>query len=357
MSFVLSINGLNRNYQGWKSASLTRSIEQPAANFSFTAPHPQKDVKIRVQDEIEILINDIKQTQGTIFKITGTGDGDSASRTYSGRSLIADTIDSSAPLEPGLWQNVSAKVIINQLLKPFKITAEFLIEPKGETELRINPGDTVWQSIDKLLKKENLLAFEFKPGILTIDRAPETGSIATLEFGSQDIVSLQDYNLDMTNRFSSYTVIGEGLLGLPAAALGIATDSNIKNRPLIIQLSGNVDDARCQEAANYEMNVRAARSLNFSYMVPSWFTKNGDLWTPNNRVNIIDEENEIEGEHLLTSVTLNESEANEWAVLKFAPPESYTLKPPSAPASNELFSQPDSEQSRVGFFGPNDFFS
>jgi len=235
------------------------------------------------------------------------------------------------PLQPGLFQNVSAKEIIIQLLKPYAITPNFIIQPKGITELRTNPGDTVWSSIDKLLKKENLLAFELEPAILDITRAPESGSSASLEFGTQDILSLDSYNLNISNRFSSYTVIGEGILGGSFQAKGIAEDPFITNRSLVIQLSGNVDNARCEQVAIYEATVRAARSLSFSYRVPSWFNNQGKLWTPNQRISIEDNENNIQGEHLLTSVTLNETHENEWAVLKFAPPESYTLKPPPPP--------------------------
>ena len=337
MGFALTVNATNINYTDWTKASLTRSIEQPAASFSFSAPHPQKNVQIKVQDEIEISIDDKTQTQGKIFKIGGSSNADDATRSYSGRSSIADAIDSSAPLNPSLWKKVSAKNIINQLLKPYSIKAEFIVEPKGTTELRTNPGDTVWQAIDKLLQKENLLAFELKPGILTIDRAPDKDVFSSLEFGTQDILALEGYSLDISHRYENYTVIGEGALGGEAKAIRKATDENIKGRSLIIQLSGSVDNERCQITANYEAAVRAARSLSFSYRVPSWYTKDGDLWIPNKRVNIEDEENDINGEHLLTSVTLNETEEDEWAVLKFAPPESYTLKKPLPPTSDKLF--------------------
>ena len=335
MGFALTVNNNNVDYTGWKTAKLTRSIEQPAASFSFSAPHPQKNVQIKVQDEIEISIEGETQTKGKIFKIGGSSNSDDANRSYSGRSSIADAIDSSA--EPKLWQNISAKNIINQLLQPYPIKTEFIIEPQIKTELRVNPGDTVWQSIDKLLQKENLLAFELKPGILTIDRAPENNAFASLEFGTQDILSLDGYSLDITNRFENYTVVGEGILGSPASAIGKAIDNNIKGRSIIIQLSGNVNNERCQIVADYESAVRAARSLSFSYRVPNWYTNDGKLWIPNKRVNIEDEENDINGEHLLTSVTLNETGKDEWAVLKFAPPESYTLKKPLPPASDKLF--------------------
>ena len=336
MSFLFTVNG--KDYSDWTTASLTRSIEQPAASFSFSAPNPQKQVEVKAQDEIEISIDNNVETKGKIFKITGSGDGQDSVRGFAGRSTIADAIDSSAPLQPGLWENVSAKNIIEQLLKPYQITAEFLVETQGETQLRSNPGDAVWALIDKLLKKENLFAYELKPGILTVTRAPESGSVASLEFGTQDIRVISGYSLDITNRYSSYTVIGEGILGQPPVATGIAYDPNIKNRPLIIQLTGNVDSARCQQVADYEAAVRAARSLSFSYIVPNWYSNQGELWKPNQRVNIIDNENDINGEHLMTATTLTEDGEDEWAVLKFAPPESYTLKPPQPPASDNLFS-------------------
>lgn len=338
MSFALYVNGDNNSYTDWQSASLTRSIEHPAARFSFSAPHPQQNVNVKVQDTVEVEVDGTTETQGKIFSITGTGDSENATRSFNGRSTLADAIDSSVPLQPGLWENISSKQIIEQLLKPYPIKSEFLTLPEGTTGLRTNPGDTVFSSINKLLERENLLSFELKPGILTIDRAPESGSIDTLRFGTQDVVALAEFNLDISNRFHKIIVVGEGIFGSDMMASGQAIDETIdNNRTLVIQLSGNADNARCQQVADYEIAVRAARSFGFSYRVPTWYTSQQKLWLPNNRVNIEDDDNNINGEHLLVTVTLNETDEDEWAILKFAPPESYTLKPPQPPVEDSLF--------------------
>lgn len=109
---------------------------------------------------------------------------------------------------------------------------------------------------------------------------------------------------------------------------GVANAAGFGGRELVIQLTGDVTYDDCHKRAHYEKDVREARSLTFSYKVPSWYRKDGETWTPNTRVMIIDKENDINDEHLLATVRLTESIDEKWAVLSFVAPESYTLVPP-----------------------------
>lgn len=337
MSFSIEVEGDSKEYIQFQSASVTRSITQPVGIFSFTAPGPFKSVKIRAEDPVTIRADNVEILRGKVDDIKNKSDAGDNSRTYSGKSSMGQVAKSSAPLDPSEWKNANAGQIIQNLLKPFGITPRFDVKPQGNTNLTSTPGDTVWNLIDKLLARENLFAWEVEPKVLVITRAPLSGSVASLEYGTQQILKTENYKLDTSARFALYTVIGEATPPLTFRAQAQAKDNAIKTAELIIQLSGNVDDARCQQVANYEAQVRAARSLNFAYRVPSWYNNAGQLWKPNVRVNIEDEENEIFGEHLLTTVKLAEDQGDEWGILTFAAPGAYTAKPPEPPAGDTLF--------------------
>lgn len=337
MSFSIEVEGDSKEYIQFQSASITRSITQPVGIFSFTAPGPFNTVKIRAEDPVTIRVDNAEILRGKVDNIQNKSDAGNNSRTYSGKSSMGQVAKSSAPLDPAEWRNVNAGQIIQNLLKPFGITPRFDIRPQGNTDLTITPGDTVWNLIDKLLARENLFAWEVEPKVLVITRAPLSGSVASLEYGNQQILRTEKYSLDTSARFALYTVIGESTPPLPFRAQAQAKDKAITTGELVIQLSGDVDNPRCQQVADYEAQVRAARSLNFGYRVPNWYNNAGKLWEPNVRVNIQDEENEIFGEHLLTTVKLAENQGDEWAILTFAAPEAYTAKPPEPPAGDSLF--------------------
>lgn len=337
MSFSIEVEGDSKEYIEFQSASVTRSINQPTGIFNFTTPGPFDGINIRAEDAVTIRADNAEILRGKLDKIENKSDAGNSSRSYNGKSSMGAVVKSSARLDPSEWKNVNAGQIIQNLLQPFGITPRFDIQPQGNTDLTSTPGDTVWDLINKLLTRENLFAYEVEPKILVITRAPTSGSVASLQYGTQQVLKTEKYSLDTSARFALYTVIGEAAPPLTFRAQAQAKDTAIKTGELIIQLSGSVDDARCQQVANYEAQIRAARSLNFAYRVPNWYNNGGQLWEPNVRVNIEDEENQIFGEHLLTTVHLAENQGNEWGILTFAAPEAYTAKPPEPPAGDSLF--------------------
>jgi len=57
-------------------------------------------------------------------------------------------------------------------------------------------------------------------------------------------------------------------------------------RPLIIQAEGKMNRSRAQQRANWEANVRAARSQSVTLTVQDFVQGNGDLWDINQLVSV-----------------------------------------------------------------------
>ena len=310
---------------------------QPAISFSFGASK-QKNLKIFTGSKVSVFNDDELLCDGFINQITKSTDTDVDKVNYIGRSIIADVIDCTVAADVTNWLDASPKVIINDLLKPFNITADFTEEITDTIDFSTKPGDKVFSVIEELLSRYNFISFEKSPSVLTITKAVKSGNIGTLKFGNTtDILKLVNYQEDDSNRFSEYNVVGDTGVVIQTESGGKAVDETIKrHRPFTIQLDGEVTNKQCQERAEYERTIAAANSLSFSYLVPRWTAPNNKTWQPNTLINIIDDEHNLNGEYLLVSVTLKQNLKNKTAELTFAPPKSFTDKPPEEP-TQEFF--------------------
>lgn len=331
----LSLKLGSDQYINFKQVNILISMLQPAITFSFGSSK-QTNLKIFTGEKVSVFNDDELICQGFINQINKKTDTEIDSVNYSGRSVIADVIDCTVPKDPANWVEATPKIIINDLLKPFDITAEFVEEITDKIDFSTKQGDKIFTVIEELLSRYNFISFEKTPGILTITKAVTNGVIGALKFGdTTNILKLLDYQEDDSGRFSEYNVVGDSGVVLQTETKGQAKDETIKrHRPSTIQLEGDVTNEQCQQRAEYERTIAAANSLSFSYLVPGWIAPNNKTWEPNNLLNIIDDEHNLNGEYLLVSVTLKQNLKNKTAVLKFAPPKSFTAAPPVEPTKD-----------------------
>lgn len=324
-------------YINFKSVSILISMLQPAISFTFGSSK-QNNLKIFTGSKVSVFNDNELLCEGFINLINKTTDTEIDNINFAGRSLIADIIDCTVPENPANWEQATPKIIINDLLKPFGITADFPEKINDKIDFSTKPGDKVFTVIQELLSRFNFISFEKTPGVLTVTKAVSSGTIGSLKFGNtNDILKLVEYQQDDTNRFSVYNVVGDAGVIFQTETKGQAKDETIKRfRPLTIQLEGDVTNEQCQQRAEYERTIADANSLSFSYLVPSWTGPDNKTWQPNTLINIIDDDHNLNGEYLLVSVTLKQNLKNKTALLKFAPPKSFTAAPPVEPTKDFL---------------------
>lgn len=334
---TLVVNG--SEYGGWMAVSISAGIERQARDFtlSVTDRWPgATDIprSIKQGDLCEVYIGADKLLTGYVDATPLRYDGKSVSVGVKGRSKTADLVDCSAVHKSGQWRNARIERIAADLAAPFGI--EVIAEAStgaAITEHQIQPGETVFECIDRLLTLRQLLATDDAEGRMVFINAGSGGSAATaLKYGENILQA--DAPLDYKDVFSSYTVNGQRAgtdedYGDPASgATASAADASIKrHRPLVIVQHGQVNAQICADRARYERLMRAAKALETTYAVQGWRQADGSLWRPNQRVRVTDPVIGFDTELLIVEVTWSKSSDGTRTALRVGPEAGYIPTP------------------------------
>lgn len=295
---TLRVNGLD--YDGWKEVEIAAGIERQARDFSLSVTQRwpgATDIPrgIRQGDMCELFIGTDKLLTGYVDATPIHYDGGSISVGVKGRSKTADLVDCSAIHKAGQWCNTKIERIAADLAAPFGI--EVIAETStgaAIVEHQIDPGETVFESIDRLLTLRQLLSTDDAEGRMVFVNAGSGGAAETaLKYGENILEA--DAPLDYKGVFSSYMVNGqragtdEDYGEAVSGAAGSVSDSAIlRHRPLLIRQNGQANAQICADRARFERMHRAAKALETTYTVQGWRQANGSLWLPNQLVRVID---------------------------------------------------------------------
>ncbi|MBA4781160.1 phage baseplate assembly protein [Blastomonas sp.] len=338
---VLLLDGMI--YGGWTELTVRRALDTVHGEFDLRLASKERtdaaQWPLRAGAECSILAG--SQDAGFQTLITGYIDKLSASLTdrehsigISGRDRTADLVDCSAVHKPGSWRNVPLKTIVDDLVRPFGITAQ-LTGDSGPNirKFALQTGETVWSAIERLLRFRGLIAWAQADGSLLIGKPAQGAVIARLAEGENLKEMSADH--DVTERFSQYVVKGQAAgsderNGEAVTLIGAtAKDAAIKRyRPLIIVAEEQSDKASAQKRADWEANTRAARSQPGSATVQGWRDPRGQLWRPDTRVEVTAPSVYMNGEMLISGVTFSRgNDGGTTTMLELTRPEAWTLLP------------------------------
>lgn len=331
---TLRVNGLD--YGGWLEVEITAGIERQCRDFSLaiTRTWPgAKDIPRRVKayDLCEVFIGDEKVITGYIDATPIRYNANSISVAVRGRSKTADLIDCSAKFATGQWRNRKLESIAADLAKTYglKVITE-TDTGSAVIEHQIEPGETAFESIDRLLTARQLLCTDDEEGRLVLIE-PGTGGRASsaLVFG-QNILSA-DTSLDYKDVYSDYKCVGQRSgndydSGVTVSSItATANDSTVpRYRLLIIQQSGQVTTQDCTDRVAYERLYRAGKALETTYTVQGWRQGNGDLWKENQLVRVTDPVIGFNDELLISEVTYRIDANGTTCSLKVVPAAAYS---------------------------------
>jgi prophage tail gpP-like protein len=341
----LVVNG--QEYGGWKSVRIEAGIERQARSFDLevTDRWPgQTDIPRRIQpgDPCQVFIGQDLVMTGYVDGTPIRYDGKSVGVGVKGRSKTADLVDC-CPIESGKstasgdggtwkdvigpdgkkpnvvkapataanqWRNQKMEVIAAAMAAPYGVRVIAEVDTgKVIPEHHVQVGETVFESIDRMMRLRHVLSTDNEKGDLVFIDVGSAGRAGTaLELG-KNIMS-GSTELDYKGVFSEYIVKGqragndeqygadvseeEGEADdySPATVTGetaTATDARAKRRRvLVIKQSGQADDGTCKDRAEYERAHRAAKALQTSYTVAGWRQEDGALWLPNMMVRVRD---------------------------------------------------------------------
>jgi prophage tail gpP-like protein len=321
-------------FSGWLSVSVSAGIERQARDFSLsvTSRWPGgSDVprRIRPGDACELYIGQDKVLTGWVDATPIRYDAQSVSVGVTGRSKTADLVDCSAIHSSGQWRGAKLERIAAALAQPYGVKV------KTETatgaafvEHAIQQGETVFESIDRMLGQRQILATDDADGCLVFASVGVDRADTALVLG-ENILS-GDAALDYKDRFSEYRVKGQragddSSFGTASSeAVGAATDTAAaRKRVLVLKSSGQADAGRCRARAQYERAHRAARSLAAVYTVAGWRQADGSLWRPNLMVRVVDGLIGFDDDMLITETEYSLDDSGMTCRLRVAPKDGY----------------------------------
>lgn len=336
-SLDLKVDG--QLWSGWKSVSVTLSLEAAASIFSVVSktrdPWP-----VRAGAKVEILLDRHLVLTGYVDKVAPALDDGGTVTSVEGRSRTADLVDCSARIEPGEWWNVRLQDLAAEVARPFGIG---LTDAVGEVSrfpvFRIQPGETAFEAIERACRMRAVLAYPTAAGDLLLTRPASVWDGVELREGLnvQSCAAEEDFS----SRFAVYEVRGQSFgteenYGPPAAhVVGQARDLAVRGeRRLLIIAEAAVTLESAQARAEWEATVRAARSSKVTVSTVGWIHSRGYLWAPNTRVQCELPSVRISGPRLISAVRLSQSEDGSKAELDLVREDGFLPQPDLAEEEN-----------------------
>ena len=365
-SNLVEIRVGGKRYGGWKSVLITSSIEQVARAFALEVtenfPGNTDFTALQTGELVQVYIGEDLVCTGYITSTPISYDGKTVSVQVQGKSRTVDIVDCCPPsaayapqaVSANLWSEVKGKSgkaqaapaaaakpqtswknlpagrIIEELAKPYGITLTISAESNEVKTHTVNPGETVFESIKRLITKDNLVLTDDEAGNLVLVEPGGAGQATdALELGGNILKASARF--DASARFSHYVALGQHAgtdedFGRTAAEdKGIAVDPEVKRfRLKVLKDSGQASLKTAGDRARFEANFQAARFRAVTYTVQGWRQSDGSLWRPNTKVIVRDQTLFPGGlEMLVVQTKLQLSSAGMTAELGLMSPDGY----------------------------------
>ena len=350
------IGPLKLVYTGWESIRIQRAIDQLAGSFALSLVDKWKQTfqNWPMVPGLELLVNIGTQPviRGYIDRINVSVKNDDRTLEITGRDITADLVDSSIPATaPVQYNNLTIKQLADLWVTPFGIPVTFdtdigLPFPK----FTINEGESVFEALNRAAELRGLLIQSTEFGTLNITNRLNPASFfrspTPLVQGQNVLEASATY--DESDRFSQIYVKGQGpgtdLFNRKAvtSVISSAFDPGVTRpfRTKTIIADGSIDFVAATKKANWEANVRAAKSAEIKVKVQGWRMDPlglGPLWRPNTLVTTnIPYVGQQVGEMLIRAVQLNKSvQEGTTADLSLIRPDAYIPEQPVVNVVND----------------------
>lgn len=350
----LLVNG--SDYGGWKSVRIEAGIERQARSFDISVtdrwPGSNTDVPRRVKpgDACELFIGPDRVATGYIDGTPIKYDEKAVTVGVRARSKTADLVDccpvqgtkgtgggassgnrwvklgvqgingtgaGAAPaaraIAPnakggtgGQWRGAKLEQIAADMAAEYGVKVVAEVDTGATLVHQVQQGETVFESIDRMLRMRHCLATDNALGELVFIVAGSGGKATTALVLGQNIKS-GDASLDFKKVYSEYickgqksvtsqqtdeTEEGEDVDSAVTSSISSsasATDSRVpRRRVLVLKQSGQADEGTVEDRVKFERAHRAAKALETVYVVNGWRQADGALWVQNQIVHVTD---------------------------------------------------------------------
>lgn len=338
---VLLVDGYE--HRGWTAVQVQRSIDALADSFDLQLATNLGDlapVEILEDSPCEIRFRGELLLSGYVERVERSYTATSRTYTASGRSRAGDLVDCSAIHAP--WSQTPLLQIAQELCDPFGLQVSNQLFEALPTEPRfvVEQGETVFAALDRLARAHGMRLASAPDGSVLFTK---TGLLRYPDVVIEAGVNVEEGSLvrSMEERFSRYIfraklAASDENFGENTVAKYEVTDEGVsRHRPLVVDSDNQRGQAALERAAAWERNTRAGRSrpLQYSVVDPldpggSWLHARG-IWEPNIIVAVRDSILGVEGEFLVTEVTLSRSvDQGTRTQVTLMYPEAYDVKAP-----------------------------
>jgi prophage tail gpP-like protein len=333
----------NKIHSGWKSATITKSIDAISGHFQLNVSEYWQNGNVIIQRKIhqgnacQLKYGSTVIIDGYIDESGPSYDSEKHDLQITGRDITADLIDCSAVNKPGHWKSMVLEKLVREIVSPFGFTVELLASGSlpGFKNFALNPGETAFEAIDRACRMCGVLP-RLKQGtrIIQLFNAGTTCSSTQLIKGKN--IKSAGGNFTTNGRYSTYTVKGQckgnnDSFGITVSQVSAtATDAGIlRYRPLIIVAEGQCTPEFAKKRAAWEAIVRAVRSESIKIVTPGWLQDSGELWDIDLLVSVTDDFLDMDAtEMLVTDVVLQlDQNSGSTTELTLRRPDAYTPPP------------------------------
>jgi prophage tail gpP-like protein len=284
-----------RNYTGWTSVMLRRVYGGACSDFEFTAAEPLdtgttdfSDWRINPGDQCTIMLAGILAFTGFVFVRQGSFNATQHGLMVTGRSLTADAVDSSAPVNGGQYKGYTFQALASALAQQAGVN--LMIKGSSPDLSRPFPqfsvayGETVFSAVERLARLRGLHITDDAKGNWIADAFdPKAANNGQLVEG-QNLVEARA-TIDGSRSFNITNIVAQrpgndqtnGTPTRDVSATLTNTNARATRRSMIImEEPGSPQDAVTR--ANHETAYNATDLVDCHCVVQGWQSAPGTLW-------------------------------------------------------------------------------
>lgn len=325
-SVKLIVNGAE--ISDFKSVEAKSMLFATTDAITLTFDRPPA-VPIKSGDRCMLLINEELEMNGILEGISRTRSKTSRTLAWKGRDVLCLLLDHHIKKGYTL-SNITllelAQELITREATPYLSPAwvkygegsKLAIKEKNSTDklakVQVKPGETIFEVINKHARQLGWLFFATPEGWLYFNTPTTKGQadyqlVYRLDGRENNIIDLEEYNDDISSRYSEITVKGQvpGSSGKDVNVSATVKDSTFPYfKPLV---ESSHDGTNPKKEAELRMARRKAEGRNISYIV-SGFGQGLKNYQPNVLCHVIDEDIPIEEDMLIIERTFKYSKEN-----------------------------------------------
>lgn len=323
---------------GWQDVSVDRSMESAEISFTLGAANPSWSAEAkRLRNGREVEIRTARGGQ----PFSGGGDllckgyvagygakyaPKSKTVTLDGKSKGADAVDCHpVKHKTGRFENKDLLAIAKEL---DEVRCGFSTDQKLDklSKVQRQPGDTIFQTIEREARRAGLMLSGQPDGSIKITRAGTKRHVGALVMGSEPVEEM-DVKIKCDGKFSKYVARGQRATGTGDDALRLEVTENdasvTRNRPLLILPEGDWSKKELKKRLRWDRLRRASFGNTITVTVSTWRDDAGALWEPGRLMAIVNAEEDIDGDFLLSTANFRQGgEDGTRATLTFVDPKS-----------------------------------